>query len=241
MGGGGGSPLRRAPSGCSRWPGPAASPGSATSSGSGRTAGKTSPVGLDPLEVAVDGVEEVVHSPVGFGDLFGQVDCERCDCAARPCRGGPAAVRRARAAYRRSRSRSRTCGSWRPTSWREFSRRAASRSGTSSIVRARRPVASSHQKTVPASVASRHPGVPTDGKDHLAPCADEFVGDLYAGGGRANHKHAPRRRARPGCDRRPRSPARCGGRGQTGRPARGAWRADLWRRQRDGRTRYPRR
>jgi len=32
---------------------------------------------------------------------------------------------------------------------------------------------------IPASVASRHPGVPTDGKDHLAPCADEFVGDLH--------------------------------------------------------------
>ena len=48
---------------------------------------------------------------------------------------------------RKSRSRSRTCGSWRPIRWREFSRRAASPSGASSIVRARRPVASSHQKT----------------------------------------------------------------------------------------------
>ena len=35
----------------------------------------------------------------------------------------------------------------RPTSCREGSRRAAAGSGTSSIVRARRPVASSHQKT----------------------------------------------------------------------------------------------
>jgi hypothetical protein len=32
---------------------------------------------------------------------------------------------------------------------------------------------------IPASVASRHPDVPTDGKDHLAPGAGQFVGDLH--------------------------------------------------------------
>jgi hypothetical protein len=119
-----------------------------------------------------------MHSPVGFGDPMGQIDGKRCDRALDPVQSAhqpyAALVQRPQvevavahlwvlAAYQLE----RVLPSRRVAVWRVIDRAGETAGGL-------QPPEDIH-----ASVASRHPDVPTDGKDHLAPGAGQFVGDLH--------------------------------------------------------------
>ena len=145
-------------------------------------------------DVLVDVVEEVGASP----------GRRRRPCSARSpgtAPGFPASRRsgptsRTPRCLQRRAGRGRVGAAWppgRPTSWSDGSRRAATGSGTSSIVRASRPVLSQPPEDVHAPVATWHPGVPSDGEDDVASGPAELVGDLHARRRRADHEHASRR------------------------------------------------
>ena len=95
-----------------------------------------------PRDVLVDRVEHAVHPLLGGGDVLGQIWPEPCSGSLHPVE----AAEQPDTAGLQSHQIDVVLGVARPTSCIDGSRRAADGSGTSSIVRASRPVACSHQK-----------------------------------------------------------------------------------------------